>query len=284
MIPEVKKIKINNDISLHANIIENGSPVWIIVTHGLGEYGQRHSYMYKLFSQYFNICTYDLRGHGLSGGKRAYIENFDDYATDLDEVIHFLEENYSMKRFVLFGHSMGGLVTANYMQNFAQDSSYPEKVFLSGPAAAGPGVMGKAFSLAPMSFMKRLKTLPASIPLAGLLDIKKLSHDPRVYEAYIKDENVSVKVHTKLIFEVLSKGREVFSRPLRVKCDLYCAVATSDALIDPGKVISYFSEFEKNTKLLKVEGSYHEIHNEVEKFKKPYLKFLKDSIMDSIYT
>jgi alpha-beta hydrolase superfamily lysophospholipase len=284
MINEVKKIKTRDGEVLHAGIVEKGSPVWLIVTHGLGENGERHQYMHSLFSQYFNICIYDLRGHGKSTGKRAYVESFKDFTNDLGEVIDYLKEHYAMKRYVLFGHSMGGLITASYIQNEVSEDLYPEKVFLSGPAVAGPGLLGKSFKLAPMKLMYTLKSLPVTLPVEGLLDLSKLSHDPRVYEAYISDPLNSLKIHTKLFLEILTEAREVFSRPLRVKCDLFCAVGTHDGLVDSDSVIEYFNQIEKNAKLLKVEGAYHELHNEIEKYKSIYFEFLKESIMKSLFS
>lgn len=284
MITEVKQVHTADGEKLHCSIIENGSPVWIIVTHGLGEHGQRHDYFFKQFSQYFNICTWDLRGHGLSSGKRAYVNKFSEYTSDLDEVISFIKQEYSMDRFVLFGHSMGSLVTASYMQKKANAQMYPEKVFLSGPPVNGPGIEGKFFGIAPLALTKGLASISASFPLGGMLDIKKLSHDARVYENYIADKLNSLKIHTKLLFNILAEAREVFSKPLRINCNLYVAVGTEDALIGPNALIEYFSHVEKNAKLFKNEGAYHEMHNEVEKYREPYMAFLKESLMESIYS
>ena len=283
MIVETKIIEMRDGVKLHADILENGSPVWLIVTHGLGEHAARHKYMYTLFSHYFNICIYDLRGHGRSTGKRAYVENFKDYSEDLTEILDYLGDQYSMNKFVLFGHSMGGLITASFMQNEAKPSLYPEKVFLSGPAVAGPGGLGKVFQLTPMQIMKGLKNLPFSIPVEGLLDLTKLSHDPRVYENYITDELNCLKVHTKLFMEILNEGREVFSRPLRINCELFCATGTSDGLVDSPAIVEYFSNIEKNCKLKKIEGGYHELHNEIEKYREPYFQFLKESLLSQLF-
>lgn len=283
MINETKKLKTTDGEELHLNIHENGSKYWLIVTHGMGEHCGRHQYMYKLFSQYFNICLYDLRGHGKSSGKRAYIDSFKDYVRDLGDILEFLRDTYSMDEYVLFGHSMGGLITASFMQNEVSDNLYPVKVFLSAPAVAGAGGLGQLFKVAPLKIMDGLTKIPMSVPVGGLLDLSRLSHDPRVYENYVTDSMNTMKVHTKTFFELLNESRNVFNRPLRVKCPLYCAVGTGDGLVDPGSVISYFKEIEKNCNLYICEGGYHEMHNEIEKFRAPYLEFLRESIMDSLF-
>lgn len=258
-------------------IRETGSSKWLIVTHGLGEHLGRHEWLLKLFAANYNIAIYDLRGHGRSGGKRAWVEDFNHFLKDLHAVIGFLKKEFSMTSYTLFGHSMGGLITAGYVQNMAEKEFYPTSVFLSSPAVAGPGILGQAFSLAPMFLFDGLVRCP-TIPLQGVLDLKKLSHDSRVYEAYVKDEFCQLKVHSKLFFEVLKMGRDVFSRPLRVECPLYVSIGTGDVLVHPKILIDYFQKVEKSAQLKIIEGGYHELHNEIEKYRLPYLNFLRHSL------
>jgi acylglycerol lipase len=256
---------------------ETGSPKWLIVTHGLGEHLSRHEWILKLFAANYNIAIYDLRGHGRSGGRRAWVEDFGHFFKDLHAVIEYLKKNFSMSSYTLFGHSMGGLITAGYVQNMAPKDFYPVSVFLSSPAVAGPGVTGQAFSLAPKILFEGLVRCP-SIPLQGVLDLKKLSHDSRVYEAYVKDELCQLKIQSKLFLEVLKMSREVFSRPLRVECPLYVSIGTNDVLVHPKLLIEYFQKVEKSAQLKIIEGGYHELHNEIEKYRLPYLNFLRQSL------
>ncbi|MGE3610481.1 MAG: alpha/beta fold hydrolase [Bacteriovoracaceae bacterium] len=262
---------------LNCLIRETGSSEWLIVTHGLGEHLQRHEYFLKLFSQNFNILLYDLRGHGKSGGRAAYVESFDQYSKDIESVLSYLVKEFNMTSYTLFGHSMGALITANFLQNVAKKNFYPQKVFLSAPPVGAPGLMGYVFDLTPNFIYETLGKLP-TIPIGKVLDLKRLSHDERVYESYIKDPLNHLKVHTHLFFELLKTAREVFARPLRAECSLFVAIGTEDGLVNPKMLIDYFSKIEKNAALKKIDGGYHELHNEVEKYRKPYLNFLRQSL------
>lgn len=274
---EFRDISSFDGTKLKCLIRETGSSKWLIVTHGLGEHLGRHEYMLKLFSQNFNIAIYDLRGHGRSDGKRGWVENFSFFSQDLDAIIQYLKKNFNLSSYVLFGHSMGGLITADYMQNYVKDDLYPEIVYLSSPAVAAAGVMGPVFANSPKLLLEGLTKLP-TIPIAGALNLKKLSHDRRVYESYIKDELTILKIHTHLYFEILRVSRDVFSRPLRLKCPLYCSIGDEDVLVNPGLMVKYFTEVEKNAQLKVFKGGWHELHNEIDKFKKPYLNFLRQSL------
>ncbi len=223
MISESKTIESQDGTKLRAQIVENGSPVWIIVTHGLGEHCERHSHFFKRFSQYFNICLYDLRGHGHSEGEKANIGSFTEYINDLESVVEYLMERYGMKRHILFGHSMGGLIVSSYLQNRAKNPVYPEKVFLSSPAVAASGGMGNFFKAAPLRLNKASwQAFLCRSKSKAFWTLEKLSHDPRVYRDYMEDPLNRLKIHTHLLFEILAESRKVFSRPLRARLRSLC--------------------------------------------------------------
>lgn len=277
---EYRDISGHEGLRLKTLIKENGAPQWLIVTHGMGEHFERHQHLLKLFPQQFNILMYDLRGHGRSEGERGNVKHFSDYRKDLQQVIDYLRKEFSMKRFTLFGHSLGGLITADWLQNEAQPDCYPERVFLSSPPVGAAGILGPIFGFAPLIVMKSLADLPISIPLGGMIDLSKLSHDGRVLEAYLNDEQVILKIHSHLFFETLKAAREVFSRPLRASCPLYVCIGTADGVVNPGMLVRYFTLVEKNAKLLQVKDGYHELHNEIEKYRTPYTQFLQASLGD----
>lgn len=278
---EYRDISGHDGLKLKALIKENGASQWLIVTHGMGEHMERHQHLLKLFPQQYNILMYDLRGHGRSEGERGNVKHFSDYRKDLQAVIDYLTREFAMKRFTVFGHSLGGLITADWLQNEAKPACYPEKVFLSSPPVGAPGLLGPLFGNAPLLVMKTLTEIPISVPLGGMLDLSKLSHDGRVLQAYLNDDLVILKIHSHLFFETLRTAREVFSRPLRVSCPLFVSIGTADGVVHPKMLARYFEQVEKNAKLLQVKDGYHELHNEVEKYRAPYTKFLLASLGDA---
>lgn len=69
---------------------------------------------FKMFMRFFydagwDSYAVDLRGHGMSGGKVAGA-TMGDYVTDVEEVV----EHFKLKKPVVIGHSMGGLIALMY--------------------------------------------------------------------------------------------------------------------------------------------------------------------------
>ena len=279
-----KFLQMKDGTELSVQLKEVGSQVWIISTHGIGEHLGRHKYIPELFGHDFNIFQYDLRGHGRSMGRRAWVQDFSLFMEDLKEIIRFLNEKYRMQRFILVGHSMGALITAAYMQNYVDEALYPEKVILNAPPCGASGFLGQVIKVLPSQFFKGACDLPYSIPVGGLVDLNYLSHDPRVKDEYIKDELNSTKLESKLLFELMKTGTETFARPLRSKCANYVSVGSADRIIGKDDLITYFTEIDKSFKLTVFDGAYHEIHNEIEKYRKPYLDYLKATINESLFT
>ncbi|MBC7713092.1 MAG: alpha/beta fold hydrolase [Rhizobacter sp.] len=283
MFMDKKFLKMRDGAELYVQIKESGSPVWIIATHGVGEHMDRHKYIPELFGHDFNVFQYDLRGHGRSTGKKAYIEDFSLYMEDLLEITRFLKEKYRMDRYVLFGHSMGGLITCAFIQNYVDSNIYPERLIVNAPPVGADGFLGTLVKVLPTGFFNTMGNLPYTFPIGGLVDLKYLSHDPRVKEEYIKDPLNSLKLESKLMFEIMKTVKSTFARPLRSTCPSYVSVGSADHVVGSKDLIEYFTTVDKSFQLKVFDGSYHEIHNEIEKYRKPYFEHLKAAFNEVLF-
>ena len=275
MFMDKKFLKMRDGAELYTEVKESGSPVWIIATHGIGEHLERHKYIPELFGHDFNVFQYDLRGHGRSAGKKAYIQDFSIFMEDLLEITKFLKEKYRMERYILFGHSMGALISCSFIQSYVDENNYPTRLIVNAPPVGVGGPAGPLVNILPASLINMASDLPFSIPLKGLLDLNMLSHDPRIKEDYIKDPLNALKLESKLLLELVKTSKATFSRPLRSKCPSYVSVGSSDRMVGAKELIEYFTNIDKSFQLKVFDGAYHEIHNEIEKYKKPYFEHLK---------
>ena len=156
----------------------------LLLTHGFAEYAERyvahyHALVPKLNALGFDVYGWDMRGHGRSAGARG--------VADLREAVadHRAARRVLVaqgKPFFLFGHSLGGLVTA---ASVAEDGAGAAGVVLSAPALliSAPAHL-RAIAGAMSVFAPSARLVPA-------LDIDGLSRIPEEVEAYRNDPMVS---------------------------------------------------------------------------------------------
>ncbi len=270
----IKDIKTFDGLRLKSTILNRNAEAWVIVTHGVGEHRGRHKYWLSDDFKNYNVVLYDLRGHGESEGMRGDARDFDDYLKDLDSVSDFLASEYGMKKFYLFGHSMGGLITARWIQLRKNRALYPAKTILSAPGAGTVGILGLITSSIPAMIYKKLATLP-SLPLGGMLDLSKLSHNPQVLKDYVSDPLNILKVHSHLYFDLLNKAKETFSKPLSPRTPLMVIMGSADGVVSTDLVKNYFDKHEPKAEFVMVKDAYHELYMETDEYFRQFVSSIK---------
>lgn len=162
------------------HVIAVGEPrSTVLLLHGFGEHSARYSHIIEIFAEAgYDVFSYDQAGHGRAAGPRAQVdmpELLKDHRAARAEVM-------ARKRtdtLVLFGHSMGGLITG---MSALIDPRGVDAVVLSGPAfrqfpEVAPIIAKIGYGLS--------RFLP-SIPIANI-DTKDLSRDLFVVRAYERD-------------------------------------------------------------------------------------------------
>ena len=268
--------------TLFYRLKEIDSPYWIIATHGIGEHSGRHKYLESLFGDRFNLFKYDLRGHGKSSGERGQINDFDQYQDDLAEIINFLKTKYKMSKYILFGHSMGALITAAHLQaqNIDPDLQF---VYLSSPPVGIGGGLGEIVKKIPSELFGYLSKFKKGMMLPGMVDLKSLSSDASVGQKYLDDPLTWKTIHSNLLISLVAKAKSVFARPLRSSCPVTCSVGSDDKIVSVSELINYFTLVDKSAKLRVFKRARHEIHNEVKEIREEYFDFLRDAITHSVY-
>lgn len=86
----------------------------VVVLHGLKDHSARYgAFAEALVARGFAVHAYDLRGHARSGGRRAWVESFDDHLTDLDVVMRHVrwhEHGAGYGRVFVVGQGMGASI------------------------------------------------------------------------------------------------------------------------------------------------------------------------------
>lgn len=154
----------------------------ILLAHGFAEYAERyvahyHQIVPKLNAAGFDVYGFDQRGHGRSLGARG-VEDMRETVADHRAA----RARLNGRPLFLFGHSLGGLVTA---ASAAQDQSDVAGVILSAPALllAAPAHLRAIAGVVAM-FAPSARLVPP-------LDIDGLSRIPAEVAAYRADPMIS---------------------------------------------------------------------------------------------
>ena len=87
----------------------------VFIAHGLGEHSGRYRHVAAALTEAgFACCGIDQRGHGKSGGLRAYVPDLRHTADDLGQLIDIATERRPGLPAFCFGHSMGSLTGLEY--------------------------------------------------------------------------------------------------------------------------------------------------------------------------
>lgn len=246
-----------------------------IICHGLGEHSGRYEHVaLKLGDEDIASFALDHRGHGKSKGRRGHVNSFGDYVSDVDSLRCRVEERFEDIPKFLIGHSMGGLIAANYaiVHGNGLSGLVLSSAALRVDVDASPVklALGKVFS----------RLLPW-ITMSNELDPKMISHDEKVVELYENDPLVHDRVSARWFTEFMAAMDTAHEGARQISFPVLVMQSGEDALVAPRGAGEFFDRLAVEDKTLKHwEGFYHEMFNEVER-EKP-LSFMIDWIEERL--
>jgi alpha-beta hydrolase superfamily lysophospholipase len=230
----------------------------LVVVHGYLEHSGRYQFLADFFApKGYRLYAMDLRGHGQSGGRRAYVGSFGEYLDDLDRFLSTIQEREGDGLKFLVGHSLGGLISLRYA------IQSPEG--LAGLVVSSPYLANKV----PISPLKlyggRLlsRVLPTLAMDAGL-KTDLLSHDAEVVRAHDQDPLVQTRFTTRWATETLAAQEEVLARAGELRLPCLVLQGGDDQVADPTVSHDLFQRLTVPDKeWIPYGGYYHEVFNEV---------------------
>jgi len=200
-----------------------------------------------------SVYTYDLRGHGQSGGNRGDVERFAQFYEDISEMAESTVA-VSGRPWVLYGHSLGGIQCAGYLID--DYGPRPNIAVLSAPAmdANVPAVLRGAAAV--------LGRITPGLRVANSIEGDQLSKDPAVGEAYFADELVETKATTRFGRAVFSEQAKLSDRHGEITTQTLVIHGADDELVQPSASARLAASGGVERKVYP--GLRHEMHNEPE--------------------
>ena len=237
------------------------SPVaHVALVHGYAEHLGRHVEITRaLVAAGYTAHLIDCRGHGQSGGKRAHVDQFEDYLADLELFLARIQEQARGLPVFMLGHSHGGLIAARYLLD------KPDAV--RGAVLSSPYLRLKlqvpALKLMAGKLMARV--LP-SLPMKNELKVEQLTRDVAIQNATRADP-LYQQIATPGWFTASNAAQEtVLRRATEFVTPFLLLVGGADPIADPAAGREFFEHATSKDKQHKqYDGLLHELFHEPER-------------------
>ena len=233
--------------------VPDGEP-WatMLLVHGLAEHSGRYEHVGAQLSEAgIDTHGYDQRGFGASGGPRASVERWSQLHDDLEERLAGLRSSAPSRPLVLYGHSLGGLVSLGYVLD---GRARPDFLVLSAPA------IGASVPLWQRVLVGSLRRVAPGLLLSNRLDTQVLSSDPDVRAKYLSDPLNQHRSTVRFAYAAFGEQRRVAGGLDRLSLPTLVVHGAEDRLVPTHT--SAVLEGRPGVTRRVYPGTRHELHNE----------------------
>jgi alpha-beta hydrolase superfamily lysophospholipase len=237
----------------------------LVITHGISEHSEAyHKTAEALVPMGWNLCAWDLRGHGRSEGKRGFVDNFRSFSLDLGELLKFLKDHGQLEKpFALIGHSMGGLITLRHIID-PGEAPRPFAMALSSPLL-GFGLDVPALKdLAARALHRWLPT----VTLYNEIRYGDLTRDIEHLKGYELDPLRHDKISPAVYLGMIETIAYVKANADRITIPTLMMAAGDERIVSRPAIEEFFPMIGATEKSLIIyEDNYHEIFNDLDRLK-----------------
>jgi alpha-beta hydrolase superfamily lysophospholipase len=230
----------------------------LIIVHGLSEHSDRYMNLVNaLVPEGIAVYAFDHRGHGRSTKNLvAHVNDWSEYRGDVRAFVELVTEQENKIPLFILGHSMGGLITANYVLHHPQGLS---GVILSAPPLGDVGVplwlrlLGRLVSV----------VKPDAVFKSGL-ELSGISRDSDVIEAYNNDPLIHGKITARWSVEFFKAIEWTRDHAVEFPLPLLIIHGDADQLVPIAGSRAFFDKIQQGDKsYITYEGGYHESLNDI---------------------
>jgi len=230
------------------------------LVHGYAEHMGRHVEVTRaLRDAGYTVHMLDCRGHGQSGGKRAHVDRFGEYLSDLELFLARVKEQAGDKPLFLLGHSHGGLIAARYLLD------KPEAV--RGVVLSSPYFRLK-LQVSPLKIMagKLIGKVLPSLPMKNDLKAELLTRDVAIQNATRGDPLYQQIATPRWFTESTAAQETVMRRATEFVTPFLMLLGGADGIADPVAGREFYEHATSKDKQLKqYDGLLHELFHEPER-------------------
>lgn len=230
----------------------------LVVVHGLGEHSGRYNALaHALVAAGFSYYSFDLRGHGKSGGPRGDVHKFDDYLYDLNRFLAVVRQRETHLPIFLMGHSLGGILAVLYALDHQRELAGLVTASTAFQLASPPGALS-------LLGARVLSTVAPGLKLQNDLDPAQLSNDPALPAQYLSDPLVERQVTAQWASEFFSNYGQALERAPELTLPLLVLHGGADEIADVAGARAFHERATSGDKTVRVYTDLrHELYTEL---------------------
>ncbi|SDI53710.1 lysophospholipase [Pseudobutyrivibrio sp. 49] len=277
---------VNTDgLNLHYQMMINpAEKASIVISHGYCEFATKFTEtIYYFYKMGYSVFIVEHRGHGFSdrqveGFSKVYVDRFENYVKDFNQFIEkIVIPESKTKHLYLFAHSMGGGIGAMYLEKYPKVF---EKAVLTSP-------MIRLVTHNINSFVAAIVCILSYLPMFSKRYLPK-HHD---YDHTFKYPHCSAMSKARYTYqynererephyrtngatfawirEALNVSKKILKNAHLIEIPVILMQASKDTLV-MSDAQEHFCQKAKNCKLIRFEGSKHEIFNATDEIIQDY--------------
>ena len=243
------------------------SPIGILqIIHGFGEGIGHYDDMVDFFTNKGYACVmHDQRGFGEMPDKtprqrkraRGIVSNYKCLMCDIKTIRSQINEWYPEIPVILFGHSMGGNIVANYLIKFPQ-AEY-EKAILEAPWLR----LYKPFPEFARKFAKFAGKISEKLALKAKLKIDSISRNQDKTKNLLNDGIFHTRMSLKLFAEITDAGEHAIKNAGHIKIPALLLCPGKDEIVCPKAIREFAALTGENVKFIEYPDGYHSLHSDI---------------------
>ncbi|CAF1248578.1 unnamed protein product [Rotaria sp. Silwood1] len=237
----------------------------VLIVHGSGEHSQRYNHVARFFNEHRLACvSFDLRGHGDSGGERGYFPHINAVLDDLECISQYIRiELYPDISIIIYSHGTGSALCLIHDIQRPQTPLDCQAMIVSTPSIC----LRKRPSTIQLFFVRAFANLNPHfrLPIEGNYT-NIYTNDPIVVEAYRKDIRVHDRWPAATVAILMEVGIYFEKHIFYASCPTLVQHGGADSITPISRIRKWVYERIRGEVTYKEwPGHYHELHNDLDK-------------------
>ncbi|THF73057.1 alpha/beta hydrolase [Cohnella fermenti] len=229
------------------------------LVHGMGEHSGRYSHVAEmLVREGCIVWAFDQYGHGRTPGKRGHTPDYDALLQGPEYLLAETARRYPGLPAFLYGHSMGGNVTLNYLLR--------RKPAIVGAIVTGPWLK-LAFNPPPLQAIigRVVERIYPQYTNHRPLVAERLTSDPEMIRRIAEDPAGHGYITARFFFSVSRAGHWAIANANRLEVPVLLMHGDDDKVTSLEASRQFAEKAGRLCKLVEWPGYRHELHNESER-------------------